>query len=120
MKTYLFLYVGKNSNIFIGLEEFMLNYIIVFVFQFLFNILKTLEIKFTFENKITALLMNSVWINLVSLASVFYSIEGLLSGDFLIIPFYIFGSVTGKWFAMKKMENIRGKIFQFLFFQKKK
>jgi uncharacterized membrane protein YfcA len=63
--------------------------------------------------------MNSIWINLVSLASVFYSIEGLLSGDFLIIPFYICGSVIGKWFAMKKMENIRGRIFQILFFKKK-
>jgi len=97
----------------------MINYAIVFFFQFLFNILKTLEIKFTFENKITPLLMNSVWINLVSLASVFYSIEGLLDGDLLIIPFYLAGSVTGKWFAMKKMENTRGRIFQFLFFQKK-
>jgi hypothetical protein len=98
----------------------MLNYIIVFVFQFLFNIFKTLEIKFTFENKITPLLMNSVWINLVSLASVFYSIEGLLAGDLLILPFYISGSVIGKWFAMKKMDNIRGRIFQILFFQKRK
>lgn len=97
----------------------MLNYIIVFVFQFLFNIFKTLEIKFTFENKITPLLMNSIWINLVSLASVYFSIEGLLAGDLLILPFYISGSVIGKWFAMKKMENIRGRIFQILFFQKK-
>ena len=97
----------------------MINYLIVFVFQFLFNIFKTLEIKFTYENNLTPLLMNSVWINLVSLASVFYSIEGLLSGDFWIIPFYISGTVIGKWFAMKKMENVRGKIFQFLFFQKK-
>jgi hypothetical protein len=63
--------------------------------------------------------MNSVWINLVSLASVFFSIEGLLAGDFWILPFYISGSVIGKWFAMKKMENIRGRIFQILFFQKK-
>ena len=98
----------------------MINYLIVFVFQFLFNIFKTLEIKFTYENNLTPLLMNSVWINLVSLASVFYSIEGLLSGDFWIIPFYISGSVIGKWFAMKKMENVRVKFFQFLFFQKKR
>lgn len=63
--------------------------------------------------------MNSVWINLVSLASVFYSIEGLLAGDLWILPFYISGSVIGKWFAMKKMDNIRGRIFQLLFFQKK-
>lgn len=97
----------------------MLNYLIIFVFQFLFNIFKTFEIKFTFEDKLVPLLMNSIWINLISLASVFYSIEGLLSGDLMIIPFYILGSVVGKWFAMKKMENIRGKIFQILFFQKK-
>jgi hypothetical protein len=79
----------------------------------MFNIFKVLEIKFTYENKLNRLLLNSVWINLVSLASVYYSLDSLLRGDMWVLPFYIGGSVLGKWIAMTQMENIRFKIFSF-------
>ena len=78
----------------------------------MFNIFKTLEIKFTYENKISRLLMNSVWINLVSLASVYFSLERLLKGDMWVLPFYI-GSVLGKWIAMTQMDNLESKLFVF-------
>jgi hypothetical protein len=89
----------------------MLNYLFILLFQILFNIFKVLEIKYTYENKLNRLLINSVWINLVSLASVYFSIDSLLQGDFLVLPFYIGGSVLGKWVAMTKMENLEFKIF---------
>ena len=79
----------------------------------MFNIFKVLEIKFTYENQLNRLLLNSVWINLVSLASVYYSLDSLLKGDMWVLPFYIGGSVLGKWIAMTQMENIRFKIFSF-------
>jgi hypothetical protein len=79
----------------------------------MFNIFKVLEIKFTYENQLNRLLINSVWINLVSLASVYYSLDSLLKGDMWVLPFYIGGSVLGKWIAMTQMENIRFKIFSF-------
>jgi hypothetical protein len=90
-------------------------YLIVFFFQVLFNIFKVLEIKYTYENQIRQLLINSVWINLVSLASVYFSIDRLLDGDLWVVPFYILGRVLGKWVAMKNFENIRGNIFRFIF-----
>jgi hypothetical protein len=77
-----------------------------------------MEIKFTYENKLRALLINSVWINLISLASVYFSLDRLFEGDWLIIPFYIVGSVIGKWIAMTKFENTRSIIFKFLFGKK--
>ena len=79
----------------------------------MFNIFKTLEIKFTYENKISRLLMNSVWINLVSLASVYFSLERLLKGDMWVLPFCIGGSVLGKWIAMTQMDNLESKLFVF-------
>ena len=79
----------------------------------MFNIFKVLEIKFTYENQLNRLLINSVWINLVSLASVYFSLDSLLKGDMWVLPFYIGGSVLGKWIAMTQMENIRFKIFSF-------
>jgi hypothetical protein len=90
-----------------------MNYIAILTFQIMFNIFKVLEIKFTYENRINRLLINSVWINLVSLASVYYSLDSLLKGDMWVLPFYIGGSVLGKWIAMTQMENIRFKIFSF-------
>jgi hypothetical protein len=90
-------------------------YIIVFVFQVLFNIFKVMEIKFTFENQLRNLLINSVWINLVSLAAVYFSLDRLFQNDWLVLPFYIGGSVFGKWIAMTKFENTRYKIFKFLY-----
>jgi len=71
-----------------------------------------LEIKYTFENKINSLMLNSVWINLVSLASVYFSLDRLFEGDWWVIPFYIGGSVIGKWIAMTQVENIRYNIYK--------
>jgi hypothetical protein len=76
-------------------------YIIVFVFQIIFNIFKVFEIKLTYKEETAKLLINTVLINLVSIGSVFFSLERLFLGDWLVIPFYIFGSVIGKWVAMK-------------------
>lgn len=90
-------------------------YIIIFIFQLLFNVLKVMEIKFTFENQLKKLLVNSVLINLVSLAGVYFSLERLFQNDWLVLPFYIGGSVIGKWIAMTKFENIRYKLFKFLY-----
>lgn len=90
-------------------------YIIIFIFQLLFNVLKVMEIKFTFENQLKKLLVNSVLINLVSLAGVYFSLERLFQNDWLVLPFYIGGSVIGKWIAMTKFENIRYKLFRFLY-----
>jgi hypothetical protein len=74
-----------------------------------------MEIKFTFENQLRNLLINSVWINLVSLAAVYFSLERLFQDDWLVLPFYIGGSVVGKWIAMTKFENTRYRIFRFLY-----
>ncbi len=79
----------------------------------MFNIFKVLEIKFTYENQLNRLLVNSVWINLVSLASVYFSLDSLLKGDMWVLPFYIGGSVLGKWIAMTQMDNLESKLFVF-------
>jgi len=95
----------------------MMNYIAILTFQIMFNIFKVLEIKFTYENQLNRLLINSVWINLVSLASVYFSLDSLLRGDMWVLPFYIGGSVLGKWIAMTQMDNLESKLF--IFFRSK-
>jgi len=95
----------------------MMNYIAILTFQIMFNIFKVLEIKFTYENQLNRLLVNSVWINLVSLASVYFSLDSLLKGDMWVLPFYIGGSVLGKWIAMTQMDNLESKLF--IFFRSK-
>lgn len=83
----------------------MIYYILILILQILFNIFKVLEIKYTYENKLVPLLFNSVWINVISLVSVFFSIDRLFDDDYLIIPFYIIGSIIGKWLAMTKFSS---------------
>jgi hypothetical protein len=76
----------------------------------MFNIFKVMEIKFTYENKIKSLLVNSVWINLMALGSTYYSLDGLFRGDYIGILFYIIGSIVGKWFAMVHYDAIKDKL----------
>ena len=87
-------------------------YLLVLFFQIMFNIFKVLEIKYTYENKINLLMANSVYINLVSLAATYFSLDRLFEGDWWVIPFYIGGSVVGKWIAMTQVENIRHNIYK--------
>jgi ABC-type enterochelin transport system permease subunit len=88
----------------------MIVYTLVFAFQFFFNIFKTLEIKYTYEHKVNALLLNSIWINLVSLGSTYFSLERLIAGEWSILIVYIGGSVVGKWVAMTKVEMYQKRI----------
>jgi len=92
--------------------------LIVFTSQILYNIFKVLEIKYTYQIKVGALLVNSVWINLVSLVSTYYAIDDLLKGNFTIIIFYIIGSVVGKYLGMK-LGNPRNQIWNKLFKSKR-
>jgi hypothetical protein len=85
-------------------------YILIFFLQFFFNISKVLEIKYTYENKLNLLILNTVVINLLTLAATYFSIDYLLKGEFLVILFYIMGGVFGKWFALTHFENYRAKI----------
>ena len=96
----------------------MLHYLLVSLFQFSFNVLKVLEIKYTYQNKLKPLLLNSLLINAASLGSVFISVDSLLEGDYLVIPFYVGFAIFGKWFAMTQIENLRFKVFTFLFGKK--
>ncbi len=92
----------------------MIIYLFIFLFQVLFNVFKTLEIKYTYENRVTPLLFNSLWINLVSLASTYFSLERLFARDWTVIVVYIGGSVFGKWVAMTQVDNYRRKIYEFI------
>ena len=92
--------------------------IVVLVAQTLYNIFKVLEIKYTYQNKVSALLLNSVWINLISLVSTYYAIDDLLKGNFTIVIFYIAGSVLGKYLGMQ-LGNPRSQVWKKLFKQNK-
>ena len=89
-------------------------YVAVFIFQVLFNIFKTLEIKYTYEHKVKELMLNSVFINLVSLGSIYLSVDNLLKGNWSVLVVYVAGSVAGKWVAMTKLPDYREKIYKLL------
>lgn len=97
-----------------------MSYLLIFLSQVAFNVLKVLEIRFTYENNVGRLILNSVFINLVALLSVYYSIELLLEKrDYLVILFYISGSVLGKYLGLRG-PNPRVRIWDRLFRQDRK
>jgi len=90
----------------------MMFYLVIFFFQISFNILKTLEIKYTYQNKVKLLLINSLLINSISLGTLYFSLDRLFEGDLLVIPFYLAGSILGKWVAMTQLENYRNLVYR--------
>lgn len=76
----------------------------------MFNVFKTLEIKYTYEHKVKELMLNSIWINLVSLGSTYFAIDSLFKGNWSVILVYIAGSVAGKWIAMTKVPEMKKKL----------
>ena len=79
--------------------------ILLFIFQFSINILRTLEIQYTYNKQITKSLINAVMINVISLASLYFSIDALIQGNLYMIASYILGSFTGKFVSMKYMKE---------------
>lgn len=76
-------------------------YLIVFILQSIFNVLKVLEIKYSVTNRTKPLLINSVLISSLTIVVSYYSLEELFSGNWKIIFSYVDGSVVGKWFVLK-------------------
>lgn len=79
----------------------MLELLFIFIAQFSFNILKVLEIRYTMLHDIKKVLINSVFINIALIGSMFISIEALLEGNFVVLLFYIGGALVGKYLGMK-------------------
>ena len=84
----------------------IIDYILIFIFQIVFNVFNTLEIKYTDEDKLKELLINSIWINLTSLCTAYYSLENLFNHNYAVIPVYIAGSIIGKWLSMRGFDKI--------------
>lgn len=89
-------------------------YLIIFAFQFSFNLLKVMEIKFSYEEKIKPLIIVTALLSGIILASTYFSLTLLLNGDIIVIPIYIIGSILGKLTAIK-INNTRAKIFRKIF-----
>jgi len=75
-------------------------WVAIFFSQIVFNILKVLEIRYTYEQNIPKLLFNSIWMGLASLASMFWSLDELLKGNWFVVPVYVFGNLVGKYLGM--------------------
>lgn len=79
--------------------------ILLFIFQFSINILRTLEIQHTYNKEINKSLINTLMINAISLASLYFSIDALVQGNLYAIAAYLTGSIGGKFVSMKYMKD---------------
>lgn len=85
----------------------VLKYSLIFLLQLIFNVLKVEEIKYSYENKTSKLIFNSILMNAISLATTYYSLTLMLNGDWVVAAIYIAGAASGKWVATTKMFNYR-------------
>lgn len=79
--------------------------VLLFIFQFSINILRTLEIQHTYNKQINKSLINTLMINAISLASLYFSIDALVQGNLYAIAAYLTGSISGKFVSMKYMRE---------------
>jgi hypothetical protein len=77
-----------------------MTYILIFLLQVFFNILKVLEIRHAVHGKVKESLINSVLISSMTLASSYFSLDELFSGNWIVILFFVGGSVVGKWLTL--------------------
>ena len=93
----------------------MLTWLLVFFAQVFFNILKVLEIRYTYEKNTNKLLFNSIWMAIASLAATFIAIDELAKGNLEVFPVYVLGNLVGKYIGMK-IDTLREKVPLLYFF----
>jgi hypothetical protein len=92
-----------------------LNYLLIFIFQAIFNVAKVYEIKYAYENQLKGILISSTVLSLLTIMSTYLSIELLLAGDLKVILVYVTGSLTGKYIAyLSEKNNYRAKLYKLL------
>ena len=77
-----------------------MTYLLIFILQVIFNVLKVWEIQLSVTKNQKKLLFNSVLISSITLIASYYSLDELFSGNWIVIPIYVMGSVTGKYIAL--------------------
>lgn len=90
----------------------MVEYFLVFIFQVAFNILKVQEIKYSYEKLTRKLIINSLLINTLTILSLYFSMNLMLGGDWLIIIVFIIGGAIGKWVATMNFTSHRSEIWK--------
>lgn len=85
----------------------MLEYLAIFIFQFFYNLLKVYEIKYSYEKETLKLIVNSILMNGIALITVYYSLQMMFDGDWLVVLIYIVGAALGKWVATTKYFKLR-------------
>ena len=92
-----------------------MEYLLIFIFQSIFNIAKVYEIKYAYENQLKGILISSTVLSLLTIISTYLSIELLLAGDLKVIIVYVLGSLLGKYIAyLSEKNNYRTKLYNLI------
>lgn len=77
----------------------MINYLTLFLLQVVFNIFKSLEIRYTYENRLAPILWVGFALSVMTILGFYLSIGALLKGEWEVIIVYVSGSVLGKYLS---------------------
>ena len=92
-----------------------MEYLLIFIFQSIFNVAKVYEIKYAYENQLKGILISSTALSLLTILSTYLSIELLLAGDLKVIIVYVLGRLLGKYIAyLSEKNNYRTKLYNLI------
>lgn len=81
-----------------------MEYVILALTQMLFNILKILEIKFSYDRDIKTTMFIGFALTIVWLFSTAFGVSAVIEMDYVMMAVYIIFSMIGKFLALKMQD----------------
>jgi hypothetical protein len=78
-----------------------MEYIILAFTQMLFNILKILEVKFSYDRDLKSTMLIGFALTIVWLFSTAFGVSAVIEMDYIMMAVYIIFSMIGKFLALK-------------------
>lgn len=79
----------------------MMEYVILGIIQILFNLLKLLEIKYSYDENMKMTILIGFMLSIVWLFSTALGVSAVIKLDYMMMIVYVFSSLLGKILALK-------------------
>jgi len=79
----------------------MMEYVILGIIQILFNLLKLLEIKYSYDENMKMTILIGFMLSIVWLFSTALGVSAVIKLDYVMMIVYVFSSLLGKILALK-------------------
>lgn len=75
--------------------------ILVFVFQIIFEFLRTLNVRYTSRDMVFATVLTGFFVKITWLVTTYLGVSSLIEGDYFTASMYVIGGVIGNYASFK-------------------